>query len=76
VGIVEIHAEYDNGITAYTQTKPIVLIPNVSLISGLVISGPSEVLEGKRIYLTATAIYEDGTLNLFDLFGAQGVQTL
>lgn len=60
-GIIEIKAEYDNGVKVYTQTKPIVLVPEVSLISGLTISGDSEVLEGRRAYLQATALYEDGT---------------
>lgn len=60
-GIIEIKAEFDNGTTVYTQTKPIVLVPEVSLISGLSISGDSEILEGKRSHLQATAVYEDGT---------------
>lgn len=61
VGIVEIKAEYDNGLRVHSQTKSIVLVPNVSIISGLSISGDSEVLEGDRLHLTATAVYEDGS---------------
>tara|TARA_B100000700_G_scaffold101966_1_gene114992 strand:+ start:38157 stop:44120 length:5964 start_codon:yes stop_codon:yes gene_type:complete len=62
VGIVEIKAEYDNNVKVFTQTKPIVLIPTLTLITGLVITGPSEVIEGERIHLQATAVYEDGTM--------------
>lgn len=60
-GIVEIAAEYDNGLRIFRQTKPVVLIPNVTLITGLIIQGESRVLEGERLELTATAVYEDGS---------------
>lgn len=60
-GIIEIRARFDNGIRVYTQTKPIVVVPKTSLISGLIITGLSEVLEGSRISLAATAMYEDGS---------------
>ena len=76
-GIIEIYASFDNGIKVYTQTKPIVLIPNVSIISGLIINGPSEVLEGKRINLTATAMYEDGSMEVVQpVWGARSPDPL
>ena len=59
--LLELVVTYDDTVRIHTQTKPVVLIPNVSLISGLVITGESEVLESKRVPLTATALYDDGS---------------
>lgn len=60
-GIVEVRAVYVNNGKRFTQTRPIVLIPKTKIIAGLVISGPNKVEEGRRISLTATAIYSDNT---------------
>lgn len=65
-GIVEIKAVFDNGVKRYTQTKPIVLIPDVNLITGLRILGSSEVLENRRTTLEARAMYEDGTTEIVE----------
>jgi hypothetical protein len=46
----------------HNQTKPVVLIPFVSLITGLVLTGPSEVVENERITLQARAIFSDGSM--------------
>lgn len=60
-GIVEIKAEYKEKTKIFSQTKPIVLIPEVSLIDDLKITGPSEVIEKERVQLNAMAVYENGS---------------
>lgn len=61
-GIVELVATYRLAGRTYEQSKPIVLIPKSRLIQGLLVSGPNTVEEGKRIVLTATAVYDDGSV--------------
>jgi len=61
---IELVASYTAGLVTYTQKKLIVVIPKIALISGLTIAGPSEVLESKRISLSATALYTDGTTHI------------
>lgn len=60
-GIVEVQAVYNHNGKRYTQSKPLVLVPKTKIIVGLLISGPTTVSEAKRIALTATAVYSDGT---------------
>lgn len=64
--IIELVATYDDNGTIFTQRKQIVLVPEISLIVGLSVFGPSEVLESKRIALSAIAIYSDGTTNVVE----------
>lgn len=59
--LIELVATYVDGPRTFTQRKNIVLIPEESLLSGLTVFGPSEVLESKRIGLSAIAHYSDGT---------------
>lgn len=63
-GIVELVATYRLAGRTYEQGKPIVLIPKSRLIQGLLVSGPNVCEEGKRIVLTATAVYDDGTIEI------------
>jgi len=65
-GIVEIRAVFDSGAKRHVQTKPIVLIPDVNLITGLRILGDSEVLENRRVTFEARAWYEDGSDELVE----------
>lgn len=60
VGIIEIQASYRLSGKVFTQTKPLVLIPQTRIIKGLLISGPDSVYEEERIVLTGTAVYSDG----------------
>jgi hypothetical protein len=62
--LIEVKATYIIGIERYIQTKPVVLVPKTSIITALLISGPNEVDELGRIFLTATAVYEDGSLEV------------
>lgn len=59
-GIIEIEAVHNIGGRTYRQTKPVVLVPKVSTIVGLVLAGPHEVGYNERITLVATAVYSDG----------------
>lgn len=61
VSIVEVLATYRISGRVLTQSKPVVLIPETTLISGMIISGPNSVFDGERIVLTATAVYADGS---------------
>lgn len=63
-GIVEIVATYRFAGRVYTQGRPVVLIPNTRIIKGLLLSGPSTVLEHQRVLLTATAVYSDGSIEV------------
>lgn len=61
-GIIEVEAVYSIGGRTYRNTKPVVLIPEVSSIQSLMISGPDTVEEDQRIQLIATVSYTDGRL--------------
>ena len=61
-GIIEVSAVYRVAGRVLTQTKPLVLVPKTRIIQGLLVSGPNEVFEGERIYLTGTAVYSDGKI--------------
>lgn len=61
-GIIELVATYTLAGRVYEQGKPIVLVPTTRIIRGLLVSGPTEVEDGKRIVLSATAVYSDGTI--------------
>lgn len=61
-GIIEIEAQYRLGGKLYTQTKPVVVIPITRVIKGLLITGPDSVTSDTRIALSATAVYDDGSI--------------
>lgn len=61
-GVAEVSVTYIENSVQYTQTKPVVLSPILTLITSLVINGPSEVEAGERINLSATALYSNGTM--------------
>lgn len=63
-GIVELVARYELAGRTYEQGKPIVLVPNTRLIEGLLVSGPNTVVDGSRVFLTATAVYNDGSIEI------------
>jgi hypothetical protein len=60
-GTMDIQAIYQDGGISLTQTRTVVLIPLTPIISSLTVIGPDEVLEGKRITLSATATFTDGS---------------
>lgn len=60
-GIVEIVATYRVGERVFVKGRPVVVVPKSRIIRGLFINGPTEVMEGQRVVLTATAVYSDGT---------------
>lgn len=64
VNIIEIRAEFVVDGKAFNQTKPIVCIPKTRTIINLFISGPISVVEGDRIQLIATALYNDGSTSI------------
>lgn len=64
--MVELVAVYNDGIRDYTARKQVVLINSVITLAGLSILGPSEVLESKRIALSAIALYSDGTQDIVE----------
>ncbi len=61
-GSIDVIATHRISGRVYEQGKPVVLIPTVRLISGLLINGPDSVVDGERIVLTATAVYNDGSM--------------
>lgn len=64
INIMEIRAEFVVEGKAFNQTKPIVCVPKTKTIINLFISGPTSVVEGNRIQLIATALYNDGSTSI------------
>jgi hypothetical protein len=60
-GVIDIEATFTHGGREYSASIPVVLIPETKIIRGLLINGPNEVADGERIFLTATAVYSDGS---------------
>jgi hypothetical protein len=60
---LEVRADYLKDGVRYTKTMTVVCTPKSNVITGLIISGPNIVDAGERIVLTATAIYQDGSID-------------